>query len=294
MGGFFRILLGGALGAVLGILFVKKQTVTKPGARVRRPRRKAGPGSSRADGAGAKQRLQPPPAPYRPLRQRRSGWPRRARDSDVRSAGSTPAVRSCCRRRPPRSPLPWWRLRPGASASRHLSAGARSAAPGRRIAPTAAAAAAVEATDSRCARAPCREVPRAGEPTGCLALAGAVAARARACGGPNKTTRQTVRPAAAAAAAEIAAADTVAGVAAADAQAPFVSAPPAPLRGQGPSVCRARADADCRVLIDSCRLRGGRRLRRYSRNPCPAPAGNHRPSSSEEEIGTRGPTARGG
>lgn len=37
MGGFFRIVLGGAVGAALGILFMKKQTVRKPGERAGMP-----------------------------------------------------------------------------------------------------------------------------------------------------------------------------------------------------------------------------------------------------------------
>ena len=43
MGGFFRILLGGALGAVLGILFMKKQTVRKPSESLQPPVAKPGP-----------------------------------------------------------------------------------------------------------------------------------------------------------------------------------------------------------------------------------------------------------
>ncbi len=59
MGGFFRFLLGGALGAVLGIMFVKKQAVTKTS-------RTAGAPAS-APGAGLP-RLAPRLAGLRPER----------------------------------------------------------------------------------------------------------------------------------------------------------------------------------------------------------------------------------
>ena len=59
MGGFFRILLGGAVGAVLGILFVKKRMLSKPGERADLPVATPGP----AQAPLAAPASQAPPAP---------------------------------------------------------------------------------------------------------------------------------------------------------------------------------------------------------------------------------------
>ena len=64
MAGFFRILLGGAVGAVLGILFVRKQTSPRPGERAELPPAGVGQAPSAAPAAQAPPAAPPtPPAP---------------------------------------------------------------------------------------------------------------------------------------------------------------------------------------------------------------------------------------